>query len=126
MKVFDVIFYYYDRFIRLFEYFEPEFSAMLAVVGHLVTTFVGPLCFLNKSILGWDLKYVIFPIFTIFAVLYWFFYRRYIKSKRYKRIRKEKPMIVNRTVSILIVIVFAVITVASNVIFAELGRNWHQ
>lgn len=125
MKVFDVIFYYYDRFMRLFEDFEPEFSAMLPMAGYLTLTMGGPMCFIIVSVLGYRWEIVLIPTAVIFAFFYVKFYRRYIKYGGYKQIRREKPQIINKTVSIIIAVAYAALPVVSLCGFAAIGKNWH-
>lgn len=122
MKVFDVIFYYYDRFMSLFEYLEPEFSAMLAIAGGMGFILEGPFCFLTLSV--FDVRTGPWPILLIFAIFGFLSYRRFIKSGRYKQIRKEKPVIINKTVSIIITVLYFFLGVFSLVFFTMIGKNW--
>lgn len=107
-KILDVVFYHVYSANSLVEYF-PEYSAtysMAATIAFVYTGLQGAILSFLKITKHVNFIVLLLPVLVVLFIAERSYERRYIKSGRYKRLRIEKPVIVNRAVSIIITITY--------------------
>lgn len=124
-KLFDVIYcHLYIAYSRV-EYLTPEYSVVLTMASTIAFIYFGVQEFISHQlkINGVSFISMLLPILIVAFIAERLFNRRYVKSNRYKKLRREKPVIVNRTVSIIITILYsvlgAVILIGSGLIYGN-------
>ncbi len=111
MNILDVLFYcLYSFYRKILSDITPETST---ITGLWVIIFGGVMTFTGGIIapFGWTVTMI--ACFAVGIASVAILQRYFIKSGRWKRILKEKPIIKNKKVSVIITIAFAIIGILS-------------